>query len=91
MQRCLCSLRILSPSSRYGTARHAQHEFVRAARDPEHARRARLGLVDEPWQIAIDRPGSLDGLQLIPAPSVLGALRRGEVRIELHALGTQLS
>ena len=42
---------------------------------------------DEPWQVSIERPGSLDGLRFIPASDVLGPLCKGEVRIELQALG----
>ena len=83
-----CSVLVLAEDTEPELAiRHGAARAPRLVRTHEIQNTLEAPSGGEPWQIAIDRPGSLDGLQLIPAPSVLGALRRGEVRIELHALG----
>ena len=83
-----CSVFVLAEDTEPELAiRHGAARAPRLVRTHEIQNTLEAPSGGEPWQIAIDRPGSLDGLQLIPAPNVLGALRRGEVRIELHALG----
>ncbi|MCN9244091.1 SDR family NAD(P)-dependent oxidoreductase, partial [Streptomyces sp. RY43-2] len=39
------------------------------------------------WKVDLVRPGSLDGLALVPAPAALAPLGEGEVRIAVRAAG----
>nr|WP_020659290.1 type I polyketide synthase [Amycolatopsis benzoatilytica] len=85
----------LHPAVFAGLLASGEQQFAMRAGQPFHARLAPLAsgpalapaTGDVPWQLVTTKRGSLDNLQLKPAPALAAPLAGREVRISVHAAG----